>query len=55
MMKLLKNDTINIKAANKLDKNKMANKIIIGELYSNKEAEYTDEYQKIIDSMQEGR
>lgn len=55
MMKRLKNGTINIKAANKLDKDKIENKIIIGELYSNKEAEYTDKYQKIIDSMQEGR
>lgn len=55
MMNLLKDNTINIKAAKKLNQEQLENKTIIGELYNNEEPEYTEEYKKIIDRFQEGR
>lgn len=49
MMKYLKEGTVNVKAAEKLPKEKVEGKMLIGEFYKNPEPEYTEEYQKIID------
>ncbi|WP_425448666.1 2-oxoacid:ferredoxin oxidoreductase subunit beta [Dethiothermospora halolimnae] len=49
MMKYLKEGTVNVKAAEKLPKEKVEGKTLIGEFYKNPEPEYTEEYQKIID------
>ncbi len=55
MMKYLKNTAVNIKAADKLPKEKLEGKFFIGEFYKSVEPEYTEEYQKIIDSFQKER
>ncbi|NBI06600.1 2-oxoacid:ferredoxin oxidoreductase subunit beta [Senegalia massiliensis] len=53
MMKYLKDNSINVKALNKLPKDDLKDKIVIGELYKNEEAEYTEEYQKIIEMFRQ--
>jgi 2-oxoglutarate ferredoxin oxidoreductase subunit beta len=52
MMKLQKESAINIKAAEKLPKEKLEGKLLIGEFYNSVEPEYTEEYQKIISQVQ---
>jgi len=49
MMKFLKDNSINIVAAQKLSKEEVKNKIIVGQLHRESKPEYTDEYQRIID------
>lgn len=55
MLEHLKNNTVNVKAADKLPKEKLEGKLLIGEFYKSEEPEYTEEYKKIIDSFQKGR
>ena len=55
MMNFLKNNAVNVKAADKLPKEKLEGKFFIGEFYNSEEPEYTAEYQKIIDSLQKER
>jgi len=54
MMKALKDNAINISAAQKLPSEKLEGKILIGELYNNPQPEYTDSYKKIIDNFKRG-
>lgn len=54
MMVYLKENAINIAAYDKLPKEQREGKIVIGEIYKSKRPEYTEEYQKIIDSFSEG-
>lgn len=51
MMAYLKENSINVLAAQKLSKNEIQNKILVGEIYKDNRPEYTEEYQKIIDSF----
>lgn len=51
MMRYLKDNSINIEEARKLEDSKIKDKIIVGELYKNIRPEYTDEYTKIVDSF----
>jgi 2-oxoglutarate ferredoxin oxidoreductase subunit beta len=51
MTTYLKDNAINISAWNKLPKEKKIGKFIVGEIYNNKRAEYTEEYDKIIKSL----
>jgi len=55
MMKSLKENGVNVKAAEKMTEEQLKGKFLIGELYKTQEPEYTEEYQKIIDSFQKGR
>lgn len=55
MMKYLKDVSVNVKASEKMSKDQLKDKLIIGEIYKTQEPEYTEEYQKIIDSFQKGR
>ncbi|MTI48152.1 MAG: 2-oxoacid:ferredoxin oxidoreductase subunit beta [Firmicutes bacterium] len=55
MMEYLKNSTVNVKAADKLPKEKLEGKFLVGEFYKSEEPEYTEEYKKIIDSFQKER
>jgi 2-oxoglutarate/2-oxoacid ferredoxin oxidoreductase subunit beta len=55
MMKHIKDNTVNLKAAEKMTKEQLSGKLIIGEFYKAVEPEYTEEYQKIIDSFQKER
>ncbi|RKD34529.1 2-oxoacid:ferredoxin oxidoreductase subunit beta [Thermohalobacter berrensis] len=55
MMNYLKNNSINVKAAEKLSDEQLKDKIIVGELYKTQEPEYTEEYKKIIESFQKER
>lgn len=55
MMKLLKEKSINVKAAEKMNEKDLEGKIIVGELYRTDGMEYTEKYQKIIDSLQKER
>jgi len=55
MMKHIKDNTVNIRAVEKLTKEQLKGKLIIGEFYKAVEPEYTEEYQKIIDSFQKER
>lgn len=55
MMKDLKENTINIKAAEKLTPEQIDGKLIIGEFHKSARPEYTEKYQKIIDSFQKER
>ena len=54
MMVYLKENAINIAAYDKLPKEQREGKFVIGEIYKSKRPEYTEEYQKIIDSFSEG-
>lgn len=53
MMNFLKDNSLNIKAAEKMNSTDIKNKILVGEMYNSEEPEYTEEYQKIIDSLKE--
>lgn len=55
MMKNFKENTVNIKAAEKMNLEQINNKLIIGEFHKATKPEYTEEYQKIIDSFQKER
>jgi len=55
MMSFFKDNSINVKKAEGMSKEELKGKIVIGELYSSTEPEYTEEYQKIIDSFQKER
>lgn len=55
MVKYYKENSINIAKAKTMDKAETKDKIVIGELHNVTEPEYTEEYQKIIDSLQEVR
>lgn len=55
MMKFLKEKSINVKAAEKMQEKDLDGKIIVGELYRTEGMEYTEKYQKIIDSLQKER
>ncbi|EOD01096.1 2-oxoacid:ferredoxin oxidoreductase subunit beta [Caldisalinibacter kiritimatiensis] len=55
MMKFLKNNAINIKAAEKMSNEKLMGKFLIGEFHNSQEPEYTSQYQKIIDMFQKER
>ncbi len=55
MMKNLKENTINIKAAEKMTPDHIDGKLIIGEFHKVARPEYTEEYQKIIDDFQKER
>ncbi len=55
MMKWLKENTVNVKAAEKLGAEKTAGKIIIGELYHEAGTlEYTELYDRLITRVEEG-
>ncbi len=49
MMKYLKDNSINIKKAEKMQKEELTGKIVIGEFFNTEEPEYTAQYKKIID------
>ncbi len=51
MMRSLKENSINITAYDKLPEEKRQGKYVVGELYKSHRSEYTEEYQKIIDSF----
>jgi len=55
MLNYIKDTTVNIKAAEKMTKEQIEGKLIIGELYKEVKSEYTEEYQKIIDRFQKER
>ncbi|KPU28128.1 2-oxoacid:ferredoxin oxidoreductase subunit beta [Caloranaerobacter sp. TR13] len=55
MMKFLKDNAVNVKAARALNDEQLKGKFLIGELYKSVEPEYTDEYKKIINSFQKER
>lgn len=55
MMKYLKDNTVNIKAADKMTSDQIEGKLIIGEFHKVLRPEYTEKYQKIIDSFQKER
>ncbi len=55
MMRYLKDSSVNVKAAKKLPKEKLEGKFFIGEFHKVEEPEYTEQYQKIIDSFQKER
>lgn len=52
MMTYLKDSSVNINKAEKMSEEELDNKIIVGELYSNQQPEYTEQYQKIIERFQ---
>lgn len=54
MMTYLKENAINIAAYDKLPEEQREGKFIIGEIYKSSRPEYTEEYQKIIDSFSKG-
>lgn len=49
MMQYLKDSSINIAAAEKMSKDELNGKILVGELYKDTRPEYTEEYQRLID------
>ena len=51
MIKALKDNAVNIKAAGKLEADKLAGKFIIGELYKETAPEYTENYDALIASL----
>lgn len=55
MLKYFKENTVNIKAAEKMNLDQIGNKLVIGEIHKDTKPEYTEEYQKIIDSFQKER
>ena len=54
MMEWLKDHAVNVAAAAKLPREKLEGKFLVGELYNNPQPEYTDEYNKIIESLKRG-
>ncbi|HAE92729.1 MAG TPA: 2-oxoacid:ferredoxin oxidoreductase subunit beta, partial [Tissierella sp.] len=55
MMKYLKDNAINIAAYDKLTEEQKIGKFVVGELYKSDRPEYTEEYQKIIESFSKER
>ncbi len=55
MMNWLKDNAIDIKAAKKLPEEKVKGKFLIGEFKNVTEAEYTEEYMKIVERFQKER
>lgn len=55
MLKWQKDHAVTVKAAAKLSPDKLEGKFLIGELYRGFAPEYTEEYQKLIDSVKERR
>ena len=55
MMKYLKENAINIAAYDKLTEEQKIGKFVVGELYKSDRPEYTEEYQKIIESFSKER
>ena len=55
MMNSLKENAVDIKAAEKLPKEKLEGKFLIGEFKNTPEPEYTEEYMKIINKYQKER
>lgn len=51
MFEFMKNNYVDIKAASKMDEEKLKGKTFIGEFVNKEEAEYTDMYQQIINSF----
>lgn len=51
MMKFLRDQSININAAKKLDEDKLKGKIIVGELHKSIRPEYTEEYKRLVNSF----
>lgn len=51
MMKFIKKNTVNVAAYDKLPEEKRIGKYVVGEIYKTHRPEYTEEYQKIIDSF----
>lgn len=54
MMEFIRDVSISIKSAEKLSKEELAGKILIGEFYEEQAPEYTEEYAKVIEKSQEG-
>lgn len=54
MIKLLRDNSINVKAARNMEPAKLEGKFIIGELYNEPAPEYTALYQQVIDRLQKG-
>jgi 2-oxoglutarate/2-oxoacid ferredoxin oxidoreductase subunit beta len=55
MLQWQKDNAVTVKAAEKLTKEELKGKLVIGELYNSPEPEYTSQYQQIIDKFQKGR
>lgn len=53
MMEDIKNRSVNISAFEKLDEESKRGKIVVGEFYNEARKEYTEEYDKIIESFKE--
>lgn len=53
MIKYLRDNTINIKAAEKMEPEKIAGKIVVGELYKETAPEYTQLYDQLIGRLKE--
>jgi 2-oxoglutarate ferredoxin oxidoreductase subunit beta len=54
MMEFIRDASIPIKSAEKLSKEELAGKIVIGEFYEEQAPEYTEEYAKVIEKVREG-
>ncbi|NLV88591.1 MAG: 2-oxoacid:ferredoxin oxidoreductase subunit beta [Tissierellia bacterium] len=54
MMVYLKENAINIAAYDKLSEEQREGKFVVGEIYKSNRPEYTEEYQRIIDSFSKG-
>ncbi|ADL07961.1 2-oxoacid:ferredoxin oxidoreductase subunit beta [Thermosediminibacter oceani] len=52
MMEMLRDNSVTVKAAEKMSREELANKIVIGEFYEENAPEYTEEYKKIIQKAQ---
>ncbi|TYP54326.1 2-oxoacid:ferredoxin oxidoreductase subunit beta [Thermosediminibacter litoriperuensis] len=52
MMEMLRDNSITVKAAEKMPREEMVNKIVIGEFFEENAPEYTEEYMKIIQRAQ---
>lgn len=52
MLKMFSQNSVNVKAAKMMDPEKIAGKMLVGELYKEKAPEYTKEYDKIIARFQ---
>ncbi|MGI6485238.1 MAG: 2-oxoacid:ferredoxin oxidoreductase subunit beta [Thermoanaerobacterales bacterium] len=54
MMEMLRDNCVPVKSAERLSKQELQNKVIIGEFYQEQAPEYTEEYDRIIQMAQEG-
>lgn len=55
MMELIRDNSVTVKAAEKMSPRELVGKIIIGEFYEEDAPEYTEEYKKIIEKAQGGK